>query len=391
MKKRLSIIILSDDLSIAEDIKAALQDEKYLLMGVIRRIDDAIDLVPLVKPDLAIAGQMFHGGINGIDAAEKLNTFYNMPVIFITTEDVKWLIPRIRITQCYSFLEKPFTRQELLHAIDITYKNFTCSFNKEELMENTKALKGSIEEKIKEVTERLTHPEGYGVVRQLSDLFNEINETFQNYAFGKDISLAILRRNGDVVYANSNFAALCGITLEDLTGQNIFRYINARETMSSEEIPQSGGAQKNKGFFFNCSVVHPEKGTIRLCSYMDDLKDSCGKTFVGLVAVEKELKQELIKLLERVDINLYVHGLIETNSFLKGLKQALADNELLKRKDSPELEIKFHKSISSLIGYAEQLANETDNLSYEEIKDLAGKINAYLKVIYSLSQDEVQE
>lgn len=392
MKNILRIIILSDNPSSAEDIKAALRAEKYLIIGVIRSMDDAFDLIPLIKPDLAIADKQLNEGIDGIDAAEKLNTFCNLPVVFITTEDVKSLLSRIRSTPSYSFLVKPFTKHELQNTVDITYKNFTRRIKNDELSNNTTVYKENPDGTINRGTGMYTYQEEHALIRQLSGIFNEMNEIFQSWIFSKDISLVILRKNGDLLYANSNFARLCGVTLNRLSGQNIFKYLITGEEIPAEEIPAEDfhtnfHVLKNKGFFFNSSLVHPEKGILRLCSYIKYLKGSSGETFIAIVAVEKSLKDELFKLLGSEDIDQYVHALIESEFFFKGLRQALKDNELLKQKSAPELALKFHKSIASLIGYAEHLANETDNLSNKEIKELAGKINAYLKIIYSLSQD----
>ncbi|MBI3186411.1 MAG: EAL domain-containing protein [Gammaproteobacteria bacterium] len=106
------ILILEDDVSVAEDLRLKVGQLGYHVMGVVRDAAHALILAKSQKPDLALVDIVIHGEMDGIQVAERFKTL-GIPVIYITSHADNALLERAKITEPYGFILKPYSIREL--------------------------------------------------------------------------------------------------------------------------------------------------------------------------------------------------------------------------------------------------------------------------------------
>ncbi len=77
------------------------------------------------KPDLLLLDIQLSGKKDGIDVAQKINEFYQVPFIFLTANSDGETIDRAKKVKPHAYIVKPFTKEELFAAIEIAFSNFT--------------------------------------------------------------------------------------------------------------------------------------------------------------------------------------------------------------------------------------------------------------------------
>jgi len=113
------ILIVEDELIIAEDMKNMLSKMGYEIVGNAMDFDEAIEILTTEKPDLILLDVNLNGERDGIDLAEELNNSYSIPFIFTTSYSDSTTLDRAKKTNPINYLVKPFKQEQLYTAIEI--------------------------------------------------------------------------------------------------------------------------------------------------------------------------------------------------------------------------------------------------------------------------------
>jgi len=112
------VVIAEDEAIIRLDLKEILQDEGYEVVGETGRGDEAVELVRLHKPNLAILDVKMPGS-DGLAAARAIRDLgEKVAVLILTAFSQRNLIDEAREAGVAAYLVKPFQRSELVPAID---------------------------------------------------------------------------------------------------------------------------------------------------------------------------------------------------------------------------------------------------------------------------------
>jgi len=118
------ILIVEDEVVIAMEIEALLQQMGYEVAGQAVRGEEAVGLAAQERPDLVLMDIRLKGEMDGIAAAEAIYRLYKIPVIFLTAHSDPVTLERAMKTQPYGYILKPFRKNELFTAIEIAlYKH----------------------------------------------------------------------------------------------------------------------------------------------------------------------------------------------------------------------------------------------------------------------------
>ena len=79
---------------------------------------EAIQKAEELKPDLILMDICLKGEIDGIEAADKIMNFLDIPVIYLTAFSDKKTFERVKLTEPYGFLTKPFDQEGLVGSIE---------------------------------------------------------------------------------------------------------------------------------------------------------------------------------------------------------------------------------------------------------------------------------
>ncbi len=116
-KKR--ILIVEDERVIAVSMRKRLENWGYDVVAMVSSGEECIDIVEKSPPDLILMDITLDGNIDGIDTAETIRSFADVPVIFITGFDEADVLQRAKTAAPYAYLRKPVNMIELGNTVDI--------------------------------------------------------------------------------------------------------------------------------------------------------------------------------------------------------------------------------------------------------------------------------
>ena len=132
---KLKVLVVEDEIIIADNICDVLEDLGYEVTEPAINYTEALVLIEQEKPDIAILDIQLSGRKTGIDIAKQIREKYNFPFIFLTSNSDKMTIDEAKEVMPPAFLIKPFTKEELYSAIEITLSNFEKkAINEKELL-----------------------------------------------------------------------------------------------------------------------------------------------------------------------------------------------------------------------------------------------------------------
>ncbi|WP_321314193.1 response regulator [Halarcobacter sp.] len=202
MKK--NILVVEDEIVTAMDIKEALLEFGFNVIGVATNIKKALKLLEENSCDLALLDITLKNGDDGISLSEEIIKRYDIPFVFLTANDKYTTIERAIKNEPYGYIIKPFKDAELKATVELALKKFS---DKKELtikLEDSKKHYVALE-KIKENSENSqkrfkTLKFGYIFDKDLRKLFLEDKEINLNQ---KEIKLfEILIKNENCIVAN---------------------------------------------------------------------------------------------------------------------------------------------------------------------------------------------
>ncbi len=118
------IMIVEDEIIIAEDIKNRLTKLGYVVSSVVSSGEEAIQKTNENKPDLILMDIVFDSKMDGIEAAKNIRSFLDIPVVYLTAYGDEKTLERAKVTEPYGYIIKPFKERELHITIEIAlYKH----------------------------------------------------------------------------------------------------------------------------------------------------------------------------------------------------------------------------------------------------------------------------
>ena len=123
MSKTLSVVIAEDEALIRLDLKEMLEEEGYVVAGEVGDGAAAVDLAQQLRPDLVIMDVKMPG-LDGISAAEQISAQRLAPVVILTAFSQRDLVRRASDAGALAYLIKPFTKADLVPAIEVAVSRF---------------------------------------------------------------------------------------------------------------------------------------------------------------------------------------------------------------------------------------------------------------------------
>jgi two-component system, LytTR family, response regulator LytT len=124
---KIKILVVEDELIIAEAMKDMLQNLDYEVIGIACDCVEAENLLQTDLPDIALIDIQLRDGDDGIALARSIKDKYNLPIIFITSHSDKTTVERVKDIQPQGYILKPFEKNDLYTSIEIALSNFLKS------------------------------------------------------------------------------------------------------------------------------------------------------------------------------------------------------------------------------------------------------------------------
>jgi response regulator NasT len=117
------VVVAEDEGLIRLDLVEMLREEGYDVVGEAADGQQAIELAEKHKPDLVIL-DIKMPVLDGITAAERIADARIAPVVILTAFSQRELVERARDAGAMAYLVKPFTKADLLPAIEIAVSRY---------------------------------------------------------------------------------------------------------------------------------------------------------------------------------------------------------------------------------------------------------------------------
>jgi two-component system, response regulator PdtaR len=117
------VVIAEDEALIRLDLKEMLQEESYEVVGEAGDGESAVKLAVSLRPDLVIL-DIKMPVLDGLSAAEQIAAERLAPVVILTAFSQRELVDRARDAGAMAYLVKPFTKADLVPAIEMAVSRF---------------------------------------------------------------------------------------------------------------------------------------------------------------------------------------------------------------------------------------------------------------------------
>lgn len=115
----INILIVEDELIIAQDIAISLKNAGYNVVAIAMDYGEGIEAIKNNKIDLILLDINLKGVKSGLDLARTINEEFSIPFIFTTSYADSDTIDEAKMLKPINYLVKPFQKEQLLTAIKI--------------------------------------------------------------------------------------------------------------------------------------------------------------------------------------------------------------------------------------------------------------------------------
>ncbi len=124
MSNKVTILIVEDEIMIAEDIAMRLTDMGYHVTAKIDNVEEAIEWLENNPVDILLLDISLHGDKTGIDLAVVINERFKLPFVFLTSLANDSVVEMARRVNPAGYLLKPFNDRQVKVSIDMALFNF---------------------------------------------------------------------------------------------------------------------------------------------------------------------------------------------------------------------------------------------------------------------------
>lgn len=122
---KVKILIVEDEMIIANDMKFMLESVGYEISAIARSLEKAMPVLEERKADLVLIDINLGKGAEGIELGRMMREKYHLPFIFCTSYSDQRTVMEAGKVHPNGYLLKPFNREDLYVAIEIALVNYS--------------------------------------------------------------------------------------------------------------------------------------------------------------------------------------------------------------------------------------------------------------------------
>lgn len=124
MEHPIKILIVEDNVIIADDMQSMLEEIGYEIVDNVIVYEQAIEVLKNNHVDLVLIDIILASDKTGIDLGKHIREKYNIPFIFVTSNSDRATVENAKTVKPDGYLVKPFEQQDLYTSIEIALSNF---------------------------------------------------------------------------------------------------------------------------------------------------------------------------------------------------------------------------------------------------------------------------
>ncbi|GAB4021301.1 hypothetical protein GCM10028773_29590 [Spirosoma koreense] len=114
------VLIVEDELLIADNLEDILLEAGYTVVGIAVSVQEAQELLVEHQPDLVLLDIYLKGGETSLEFARTLGG-QHIPFIYISANANDSVLDKIKATQPYGYIVKPFRTKDILYTLEIAF------------------------------------------------------------------------------------------------------------------------------------------------------------------------------------------------------------------------------------------------------------------------------
>jgi CheY-like chemotaxis protein len=120
MMAKARILVVEDELIVAENLRVTLSGMGYHVPETACCSQEAIRSASDFPPDLILMDiRLEHSEFDGVETARRIRGRYDIPVVFLTAYADDETLERVKVTEPFAYILKPFNERELYSAIEL--------------------------------------------------------------------------------------------------------------------------------------------------------------------------------------------------------------------------------------------------------------------------------
>lgn len=175
------ILIAEDENLVAKDIKNCLIGLGYEVTATVSTGREAIQQAEANPPDLVLIDIRLKGEMDGVEVAEEIRHFLDIPIIYLTALSDEFTLQRAMWTDPYGYILKPFDERELRTTIEI-------ALHKHQLGEKIKESERWLATTLRSIGDALVVTDARGTVRFVNPTAETLTGWLNHEATGKNLS-----------------------------------------------------------------------------------------------------------------------------------------------------------------------------------------------------------
>ena len=152
---RANIMIVEDEAIVGEELKISLEDMGYSVTSIVKSGEQAIEKADQNFPDLILMDIKLEGRIDCIEAAERIRSRLEIPVVFLTAYADDDKLERAKLTMPFGYILKPFQDRDLKVTIEIAIYTAKIDAERKQIQDELAKHHDHLEELVKERTKKL--------------------------------------------------------------------------------------------------------------------------------------------------------------------------------------------------------------------------------------------
>ncbi len=130
MEQPIRILIVEDNVIIADDMQSMLEEIGYEIVDNVIVYEQAVKVLESEQVDLVLIDIILASDKTGIDLGKHIRENYDIPFIFVTSNSDRATVENAKTVKPNGYLVKPFEQQDLYTSIEIALSNFTYGVSK---------------------------------------------------------------------------------------------------------------------------------------------------------------------------------------------------------------------------------------------------------------------
>ncbi|MEW6349963.1 MAG: response regulator [Thermodesulfobacteriota bacterium] len=107
------VLVLGEEKIVVKDLTVCLGNLGYQLVGAPSTVEEAIRMMPDVRPDLVLVNAAPRVDFDVLRAGDSITRSFRIPIVFLTTHHDKPLMDHLKTVGSFGYLEKPFSQKSL--------------------------------------------------------------------------------------------------------------------------------------------------------------------------------------------------------------------------------------------------------------------------------------